>query len=101
MGEDLVEQSLTKDMWKATKSLILLDTGYSRTMVKHSLVLEERCLEGQAVAIQCAHGDVALYPLAEVELEVEGTRVQVQAAISDNLPVSELLGTDVLELGNC
>ena len=45
-------------------------------------VLEERCLEGQAVAIQCAHGDVALYPLAEVELEVEGTRVQQQFQIT-------------------
>ena len=43
---------------------ILLDTGCSRTMVKHSLVPEERSLEGQAVTIQCAHSDVALYPLA-------------------------------------
>ena len=77
---------------------ILLDTGCSRTMVRRSLVPEERSLEGQAVTIQCAHGDVALYPLAQVELEVEGEKVQVQAAVSDNLPVSVLLGTDVPKL---
>ena len=77
----------------------LLDTGCSRTMVRSSLVPEERSLEGQAVTIQCAHGDVALYPLAQVELEVGGAKFQVQAAVSDKLPVSVLLGTDVPELG--
>ena len=46
------------------------------------------------LSLQCAHGDVALYPLAKVELEIE-----VHAAVSDTLPVSALLGTDVPELG--
>ncbi len=48
--------------------------------------------------IRCAHGDTALYPLAEVELEVEGRRIVVEAAISETLPMSVLLGTDVTEL---
>lgn len=34
-----------------------------------------------------------------MELDIEGTKVLVQAAVSENLPVSVLLGTDVPELG--
>ena len=30
----------------------------------------EKLLEGEAVAVCCAHGDTVLYTLAEVELEV-------------------------------
>ena len=40
-----------------------------------------------------------LYPLADVEVEVGGRRIQVEAAVSDTLPMSVLLGTDVEELG--
>ena len=36
---------------------ILLDTGCSRTLVHQSLVPKEKLLEGEAVAIRCAHGD--------------------------------------------
>ena len=52
---------------------ILLDTVCSRTMVKSNLVSEDKFLD-QTITIQRAHGDVALYPLAEVELEVDGAR---------------------------
>ena len=38
-------------------------------------------------------------PLAQVELELDGVAVQVEAAVSESLPVSVLLGTDVPELG--
>ena len=58
-------------------------------MIQQSLVPEEKSLKGHAVTIQCANGDVALYPLADVELEIEGMKVQVQAAISEELPVWE------------
>ena len=39
-----------------------------------------------------------LYPLANMELVVDGIPLQVEAAVSDTLPVSVLLGTDVPEL---
>lgn len=78
---------------------ILLDTGCSRTMVHRDLVPEGKQLEGEAVTICCAHGDVSLYPLAEIDLKLEGVEVKVKAAVSDSLPVSVLLGTDVPELG--
>lgn len=38
--------------------------------------------------IRCAHGDVSLYPLAEVDLELEGIQMKVKAVVSDSLPVS-------------
>ena len=63
------------------------------------LVRKGKELEGEAVTICCAHGDVSLYPIAEVDLELEGVQMQVKAAVSNTLSVSVLLGTDVSELG--
>ncbi len=77
---------------------ILLDTGCSRTLIRKDLVPQHKLLHGEVVAIRCAHGDTVLYPLAEVDLEVEGYLIHVEAAISDTLPVPVLLGTDVPEL---
>ena len=44
------------------------------------------------------HGDVVLYPMAMVELEVDGSKFEVEGAISNSLPMAVLLGTDVPEL---
>ncbi|XP_064399260.1 uncharacterized protein LOC135345747 [Halichondria panicea] len=77
---------------------ILLDTGCSRTLIRKDLVPQHKLLHGEVVAIRCAHGDTVLYPLAEVDLEVEGYLIHVEAAISDTLPMPVLLGTDVPEL---
>ena len=78
---------------------VVLDTGCARTMVYRGLVPETKHVVGQAVTLRCVHGDTVLYPLAEVTIEVGGVTVRVQAAVSDTLPVSVLLGTDVPELG--
>ena len=68
---------------------ILLDTGCSRILVRRDLV---NLLTGEAVAIRCAHGDTVLYPLAQVQLEVEQQVVNTIAAVADRLPMSVLLG---------
>ena len=81
-----------------TVDSILLDTGCSRTLVHQKYVPERNYLEGEAVAIRCAHGDTVLYPLAQVRMEVEGKFLEVQAAVADRLPVVVLLGTDVPQL---
>ena len=96
MEQDLEELSLEKEEWMAKKFQTYC---WIRAVPRQGLVSEEKSLEGEAVTIQCVHGDVALYPLADVELEIEGNTVQVQAAISDKLPVSVLLGTDEPVLG--
>ena len=58
-------------------------------------LLGEKKFEGETAIVQCAHGDVVTYPLARVELEVEGRALTVKAAVSDTLPQSVLLGTDL------
>ena len=50
------------------------------------------------MVIQCAHGNAVAYPLANVDLEVQGVTVTVETAVSETLPQSVLLGTDVPEL---
>ena len=46
---------------------ILIDTGCSPTLVRKSLVPDDKILQGEVVAISCAHGDTVLYPLALVQ----------------------------------
>ena len=77
---------------------ILLDTGCSRTLIHKDLVSASKIQEDEAVAIRCAHGDTVLYPLALISLEVGGHLIEVEAAVSDSLPMSVLLGTDTPEL---
>ncbi len=67
-------------------------------MVLQELVLPESILEGDVATIRCAHSDTVLYPLAKVKMEVNGIPIEVEAAISDTLPVSVLLGGDVPQL---
>ena len=76
---------------------ILLDTGSARTLVKRDLVPDLKVGDGE-IAIRCAHGDIATYPLASVEIAVGGKEFVVEAAVSETLPVSVLLGGDVPEL---
>eukprot|EP00731_Ephydatia_muelleri_P013996 Em0007g1306a len=78
---------------------ILLDTGCSKTLVRQELVPEGKMLPGKTTTIHCVHGDIVLYPVARLNLEVEGVPVAVEAAVAKNLPTSVLLGTDVPELG--
>lgn len=77
---------------------IVLDTGCSKTIIHHDLVPSKKLLPGEAVTIRCAHGDNVLYPLANVDLEVDGVPLTVEAAVSKSLPVYVLLGTDVPKL---
>ena len=76
---------------------IVLDTGCSRTMIRKDLVPTTKMLD-DAVMVQCAHGDTVAYPLAVVELIVDGLPLTVEAALSDTLPTAVLLGRDVPEL---
>ena len=74
---------------------LLLYTRCSKTIFRRDLVGEEQWLEGELAIIQCAHGDAIAYPLAAIELEIQGKSVLVNAAVSDTLPQSVLVGTDI------
>ena len=56
---------------------------------------KEQWLEGELTIIQCAHGDAITYPLAAIELEIQGKPVLLNLALSDTLPQSVLVRTDV------
>ena len=56
---------------------VVLDTGCSQTMVRQSLIPEERLVAGATTSLRCAHGDVIAYPLADVRMEVGGTMMNV------------------------
>ena len=88
--EGLVEGQFVND--------IVLDTGCSRTLVRGDLVRQEKLSLERTVIVQCAHGDVVVYPVATVEISVQGKVCSVEAAVSDKLPHSVLLGSDVSEL---
>ena len=80
---------------------VVLDTGCSQSMVHKNLVSQDKIVEGDAVTIRCAHGDKVLYPLAKIELEVDGQPISIEAAVSGMLPVdvpelTQLLGGTTL-----
>ena len=77
---------------------IVLDTGCSRTLVRSDLIGKERLSSEKSVIVQCAHGDAVEYPVATVEITVQGRRVTVEAGVLDKLPHSVLLVTNVPEL---
>ena len=79
---------------------IILDTGCTKSLVRSDLVSAEAVASSnQAVTIRCAHGDTVLYPLTTISVEIDRLCFSTCAAVSDTLPVSLLLGTDVSALG--
>ena len=67
-------------------------------MVRQDLVPKSKIIEGDAVTIRCAHDDTVLYPIAHLQLEVDGLSVYIEAAVSKSLPVPVLLGIGGAEL---
>ncbi len=72
---------------------IVLDTGCKRTMVRHDLVPFDKIIQGDAATIRCAHRDTVLYPLAQVNLGIDGIPIEVEAAVSSTLLVPVLWET--------
>ena len=60
-------------------------------LVRSYLIPEEK-MNAEELSIRCAHGDMVIYPLAEIEIAVDGRSLTVEAAVADKLPVSVLLG---------
>ena len=71
---------------------------FKNTMVRRNLVAMEKVIVGKVVTITWASGDTKLHPLALVEVELDGAHIPVEVALSEELPVTVLLGTGVPEL---
>ena len=76
---------------------IVLGTGAARTLVRDNLVPRNKYLD-KFVLVQCMHGDHVSYPLAKMEVMIDGRSYCVEAAVVKKLPTSVLLGRDVPEL---
>ena len=59
---------------------------------------ESKVLEQDMTTIRCAHGDTLLYPLANIEINVYGQAIRMEAAVLATLPVPVLLGGNVPKL---
>lgn len=44
-------------------------------------------LEGEATAIWCAHGDTVIYLLVQVQVQIDGKAIEVEAAVLETLPI--------------
>ena len=76
---------------------ITLDTGSAWTIINSKLVSDSTEITGE-IPIHCAHCDIQIYPLAQVEVRMGERYFMVEAAMSRTLPLSVLLGRDVPEL---
>lgn len=68
----------------------LLDTGSSLSLIKSCHVNY-----ASTTAVQCVHGNVKRYPLAEVLVGVQDQVYILNVAVVDNLPGDMILGRDM------
>ena len=76
---------------------ICIDTGCSQSLVRRSLVPGVNILS-ERTETRCVHGDVVPYPLAMVNVVVDGRELVIKAGLAEKLPVDVLLGTDIPDL---
>ena len=79
---------------------VLLDTGCSRSLVRKELIPSQNLKGDAGATVVCACGDSITYPLTDVTVLIGGSKLIVEAGVSDTLPVSMLLGTDVPEMAS-
>ena len=66
---------------------MLLDTGTTQSMVRSVLTTDDY-IDGQTT-ICCAHGVAKSYPMAPVQVEIDGTKQIIMAASSETLPQAD------------
>ena len=98
LGTDIGEGVTRQGTVEGVPAEMLLDTRSARTLVRRELMPEDKVLAGKVVAVRCAHGEIVRYPLAELEVTVDGRKIAITAGVAEKLPVQLLLGRDVAEL---
>ena len=93
-------RNLLKNGWVLSKRVtnVDLDTGCLKILIYQKLVPKEKVIQNEAVTIRRTHGDNVLHPVTKLNLVVDGIPLSVEVGVSPTLPVSVLLGTDVLKL---
>ena len=71
---------------EGTLTELLMDTACSKTMIDASLILPEKIVEGQIALIKCSHVDKKQYPIAMMQMDINGKKCKVEAAVVKGLP---------------
>ena len=78
---------------------ILVDTGASKTVIRKQWV-PNAAMTGKRLRFAALSGPLQVLPLAVVTLEIDGQKLELEVAVSDNLRYDALLGRDVPFLWN-
>lgn len=73
----------------------LLDSGSNRTLVRQDSLPREAIFCGGTVDVYCIHGDMVEYPIAEVDIQVEGQNYLLSVGVFPHLPYQVVLGSDL------
>ncbi len=82
----------------AEKTIALLDTGSTHTLVQPHLVEKRDFVPGGKLKVLCVNGDEHEYPTAEVYLSVRGQTYQMTVGVVDRLSHPVVIGQDILVL---
>ena len=69
-----------------------IDTGCTR----RGDLVQKTCIKNRQRQATVANGEIVSNKLADVTIQIQGRTLQVEAAVSNDLPVPVLLGTDLL-----
>ena len=78
---------------------ILVNTGASKTVIRKQWV-PNAAMTGKCLRFAAFSEPLQVLPLAVVTLEIDGQKLELEVAVSDNLRYDALLGRDVLFLWN-
>uniref|UniRef100_A0A3P9M6S3 Gypsy retrotransposon integrase-like protein 1 n=1 Tax=Oryzias latipes TaxID=8090 RepID=A0A3P9M6S3_ORYLA len=73
----------------------LLDSGSNRTLVRQDSLPGGVMFSEGTIDIYCIHGDRVQYPIAEIELLVEGKPFSLRVGVLEKLPYPVVLGSDL------
>ena len=75
---------------------ILFNTGCTHTtLVRSDFVSSSKINRRSQVQVSCCHGDVGLYPTANVRVTIDGKIHHVKTGVMAHLPQPVLLGQNV------
>ena len=92
------QKYLRRGMLNGKPVQMLIDTGYTKTMVSADW-LDHDCMDyDQTEKILCVHGDMVCYPTARVKLQLGRWSQIARVVVAPGIPIPVLLGTDIYDL---
>ena len=94
--ESKEREHMCQELVQGKPAKLLVDSGASFTLVHQTLVAPEKINTDDQLQFKCAHGDIAVYPTANVEInDIDGKLYRVRPGVSPSLPRHVVLGRDI------